>query len=1566
MGFACFAMSGRGKSSVPETRGSQIQSSWVPNTPIKSTSSNPRSICTDRDGNGVDYVSTPHSTYSGGVDQGCSNWEAFLRGKPQPDATITSGCGDLNATNNPMNSIFRTGSEGTIFEESFRAPVVENKFISVGQNMWINSNYLSKSPNGDTTSCNNFDLNSPYKVPIDDVSRDNPTNLFAPITPSQSKKTEKGQVCSNQTVHNQLSKTVHAVSSEHSSSPFAPITPDKSKETEKSLACSNSPTDQQISNSASCAAVSTQMEENHNANNDPLSTPEPKPRRKKHRPKVVKEGQAKRGPKPTTPKPEGKTETPTQKRKYVRKIGVDKNMSLPEAAVQGIENKDTPKAKRKYVRKSGIDKTPGLDSEVSSKCIDGKEEPLAQKSCKKRLNFDENSFVVEANSAFGPASNEMEESQSPSQLSQNSELVGNKKSDLVQGVGPEQLNESRKAKCQIVFSDRTLDKQETVVEMMTNSHAETVPTLNYSNCSTCLYEGEDARVLKRAREGTIYGEEQIYTNVYGSHYNSMTKYVEQFPAYAYGDSTHFPTTEFKTQSKRRHGTKETILYTSHNDYMASHVPETNIGYAAVQFCPNKYQNGTQSLLNAHLQQQAFEYRLLMEHARTMRENISNTSAQLCSFSSLVDQVERNHGPYYIADGTKPCGDLQIYQSSHPSNASMEIKVKKTRNPMKNGRKIAAVARKKKPTVDDITEYLKHLHIDPKFKEQNALVIYGGGGTLVPFEGSFNPIKKRRERAKVDLDEETNRVWRLLLENINSEGIDGTDEEKAKWWENERRVFKGRADSFIARMHLVQGDRRFSPWKGSVVDSVVGVFLTQNVSDHASSSAFMSLAAHFPLKTEVSSGSCSKEQEVHILEPGDTIGFSNPKKSPTTFMELLQMAENGKQFQNHESQFDLEFYNQSTFPRPIISSVENVPSHEKSREENSSPNGSEENCASEQSEVTVESKSPDTVQNVLNISFQTELISANVLSKDKKVEMSVGNHGSTAGTSVVTSDLKKGKAGKQKQDPVDWDILRSKAQEKGKKERTADTKDSLDWEAVRRADVAEVAKTFKARGMSNILAERIQAFLNRIATEHGSVDLEWLRDVPPDKAKEYLLSIRGLGLKSVECVRLLTLHHLAFPVDTNVGRIAVRLGWVPLQPLPESLQLHLLELYPVLESIQQYLWPRLCKLDQRTLYELHYQLITFGKVFCTKSKPNCNACPMRGECRHFASAFASARLALPGPEEKRIVNATENEEAKQSPNKPIDQLMLPEPCPNQELQAQPRVHIWSSMPIVEEPIVEIPSTPEPEIQVPETDMEDMFLEDPEEIPTIRLNLEKFTQNLQSYMEHNMELQEGDVSKALVAISQEAASIPMPKLKNVNSLRTEHQVYELPDTHPLLKGMDRREPDDPCSYLLAIWTPGETANSFEQPENRCSSQESGKLCEVETCFSCNSVREANSQIVRGTLLIPCRTANKGSFPLNGTYFQVNEVFADHETSLKPIDVPRSWIWNLPRRTVYFGTSIPTIFKGLSTEDIQYCFWRGFVCVRGFDQKTRAPRPLMARLHFPVSKLPKTSNKTDEKKA
>jgi hypothetical protein len=60
------------------------------------------------------------------------------------------------------------------------------------------------------------------------------------------------------------------------------------------------------------------------------------------------------------------------------------------------------------------------------------------------------------------------------------------------------------------------------------------------------------------------------------------------------------------------------------------------------------------------------------------------------------------------------------------------------------------------------------------QNQNELIGYERDGTVVPYEGWFDPTKERRPRPKVNLDEETNSVWKLLVENINSECIDGTD------------------------------------------------------------------------------------------------------------------------------------------------------------------------------------------------------------------------------------------------------------------------------------------------------------------------------------------------------------------------------------------------------------------------------------------------------------------------------------------------------------------------------------------------------------------------------------------------------------------------------------------------------------------------------------------------------------------------------------------------------------------------------------------------------------------------
>lgn len=868
------------------------------------------------------------------------------------------------------------------------------------------------------------------------------------------------------------------------------------------------------------------------------------------------------------------------------------------------------------------------------------------------------------------------------------------------------------------------------------------------------------------------------------------------------------------------------------------------------------------------------------------------------------------------------------------------------------------------SIQDVVNGLRFLDINKDLgshalaEPQNAIVPSFEGGMIIPYDKFPEQVKQKPHRVEVLLDSETNRLWKLLQEN-QGENAEDMDFCKLKWWENERRVFLGRAKSFIARMNLILGDRRFSPWKGSIVDSVVGVFLTQNVSDHLSSSAFMSLAAKFPPQRSGYGGGYSVTK-LDEHEKTSTDAISSIHDVPS-----LSNCDGKNPMEIQLNRYPINVCS------TIINSCENAPTIDmdecilknvvnfsKAFGENAQyecrdlPHNLFESIACSNSN----NHSVDT----MDVNVEATTISSNKTKTFFKLE----KH---------TSREKKADAAEERK--IYWEgMRRGMHHDSDKKERIYESLDSINWEAVRNADVKQISEAIRERGMNNLLAERIKDFLNRLVRDHGSIDLEWLRNLRPDDAKKFLLSIRGLGLKSVECVRLLALQNAAFPVDTNVARISVRLGWVPLKPLPEFLQLHLLEQYPIMDSVQKYIWPRLCRLDHKELYELHYHMITFGKVFCTKNRPNCNVCPMRGECKHFNSA----KLALPSPEDKHFKSSL-------FPNTSLSGSFSFSPIPQIQFD---KSHVSGGLnhnfdpiieypptPIIEEPppsppheslqIIEEPlSLPSHEtIQILERDIEDAFYKD-DEIPAIKLNLEQFGQNLQNLMgENDTKIHDEIVSKALVELSAEVSSIPIQKLKNISGLRTEHHVYELPDSHTLLKEMDQREPDDPSPYLLAIWTPGETAQSTEPPESCCKAPEICRLCETETCFTCNNRRELEAQTVRGTLLIPCRTALKGRFPLNGTYFQINEVFADHDSSRIPIHIPRSWIWNLPRRTVYFGTSVAAIFRGFTaTEPIKHCFSRGFVCVRGFDRLTREPKPLYARLHLPKSKTP--SNKKPRK--
>ncbi|KAG7540454.1 HhH-GPD domain [Arabidopsis thaliana x Arabidopsis arenosa] len=710
--------------------------------------------------------------------------------------------------------------------------------------------------------------------------------------------------------------------------------------------------------------------------------------------------------------------------------------------------------------------------------------------------------------------------------------------------------------------------------------------------------------------------------------------------------------------------------------------------------------------------------------------------------------------------------------------------------------------------------------------------------------------KKLVTAKVSLDPETIKEWELLMVNDLPSRSYADKETEAKW-KKEREIFQSRIDLFINRMHLLQGNRKFKQWKGSVVDSVVGVFLTQNVTDYLSSNAFMSVAAKFPVDAREGLESLA----YYIEEPQDV-------------NELVVDGQRPTHIGNNDAKSS-EFIT-------LSESISEVEEHEN------------------------------------------------------------------------TAKRKNEKTGIMEDETVDWKILRKMYTKEGSRPKMH--MDSVNWNDVRLSGQKVFETTIRRRGQFRILSERILKFLNDEVQHNGTVDLEWLRNAPSDLVKRYLLEIEGIGLKSAECVRLLGLKHHAFPVDTNVGRIAVRLGWVPLEPLPNGVQMHQLFQYPSMDSIQKYLWPRLCKLPQETLYELHYQMITFGKVFCTKVIPNCNACPMKSECKYFASAYVSSKVLLEGPEEKMHEPDTSMNAYSQDVDVDMtSKINLIEECVSPGCSDQA---------ICCKPLVEFPSSPRAEI--PEsTDIEDIPCINLSQlyarVPKIDFDMDALKKNVEDALVTGgrmLSSSDEEISKALVVLTPENACIPIKpprKMKYYDRLRTEHVVYVLPDNHELLHDFERRELDDPSPYLLAIWQPGETSSSFIPPKKKCNSDGS-KLCKIKSCSYCWTIREQSSNIFRGTILIPCRTAMRAGFPLNGTYFQTNEVFADHETSLKPIVFPRELCDGLEKRALYCGSSVTSIFRFLDTRRIQLCFWTGFLCMRAFDRKQRDPKELVRRLHTP----------------
>jgi len=155
-----------------------------------------------------------------------------------------------------------------------------------------------------------------------------------------------------------------------------------------------------------------------------------------------------------------------------------------------------------------------------------------------------------------------------------------------------------------------------------------------------------------------------------------------------------------------------------------------------------------------------------------------------------------------------------------------------------------------------------------------------------------------------------------------------------------------------------------------------------------------------------------------------------------------------------------------------------------------------------------------------------------------------------------------------------------------------------WEQVRDADPGSVTAAIRPAGLANQKGPRIQQVLRRISAERGSLDLDFLKDMPLEEARAWLMKFKGVGPKTCAIVLLFSLGRPAFPVDTHIYRVTGRIGLLPEKMTVEQAHIHLEKLLP-----------------PETYYADHLNIIRLGREICAARKPACPRCPLRDPCNY---------------------------------------------------------------------------------------------------------------------------------------------------------------------------------------------------------------------------------------------------------------------------------------------------------------------------------------------------------------
>jgi endonuclease III len=159
----------------------------------------------------------------------------------------------------------------------------------------------------------------------------------------------------------------------------------------------------------------------------------------------------------------------------------------------------------------------------------------------------------------------------------------------------------------------------------------------------------------------------------------------------------------------------------------------------------------------------------------------------------------------------------------------------------------------------------------------------------------------------------------------------------------------------------------------------------------------------------------------------------------------------------------------------------------------------------------------------------------------------------------------------------------------------------DWLALMRAPTEEVEATIQGVTWPEQKAPRLQAVLHAIEERHGTLSLDFLKDMPVEEARAWLESIPGIGPKtSAAVLSFSVLRKAALPVDSHHHRVAQRTGLIPQSTAVGPSHAALAALLPPDWDAQQ-------------VYDNHEVMMLHGQRCCFFKSPACGRCAILDLC-----------------------------------------------------------------------------------------------------------------------------------------------------------------------------------------------------------------------------------------------------------------------------------------------------------------------------------------------------------------